>query len=288
MISKHFLKIRLFMILLSLGFVIHVILGLYTIIQSERRFRIKPRQVAVIDVRGHTYHRHVGEVVDMKLRKEYLKRRRGVESFQPHLMARREILGYHGHQYLNNKQTGYRGISGEPEIVPSTCQTCVLIGTSGTIIGSNRGAQIDAADCVFRLGLSPVTSFTNDVGSKTTFRILDAKNFQEITKKPQKFVHGALASGHVFVFDLPNVAEIVSFPRSLKKLTKQYRSIVFYRVDRQGEQRSLVSMREAAARAGYKLLGARPSTLWFTIQVMMDAGCSNSTIFGVPDPKYCK
>ncbi|XP_076309204.1 alpha-N-acetylgalactosaminide alpha-2,6-sialyltransferase 6-like [Tachypleus tridentatus] len=288
MISKHSLKIRLCVMLLFLGFVIHIILGLYTIIQPERRLRVKPRQVAVIEARGRTYHRHVGQVVDMKLRNEYVKRRQVVESFHPHLMARREIFGYHGHQYPNSKHMGYRGISGEPEIVSSTCQNCVLIGTSETVIGSNRGARIDEADCVFRLGLSPVTSFTHDVGSKTTFRILDAKNFQEIMKKPQKFVHGALASRHVFVFDLPNEAEMFSFSRSVKKLTKQHPPILFYRIDRHGEQRSLVSMREAAAQAGYRLPGARPSTLWFTIQVMMDAGCSNSTIYGVPDPKFCK
>ena len=52
------------------------------------------------------------------------------------------------------------------------CNTCALVSSSGMLLGSNAGSQIDSADCVFRLNSAPTLGYERDVGSKTTFRVV--------------------------------------------------------------------------------------------------------------------
>ena len=52
------------------------------------------------------------------------------------------------------------------------CNTCALVSSSGMLLGSNAGSQIDSADCVFRINSAPILGYERDVGSKTTVRVV--------------------------------------------------------------------------------------------------------------------
>ena len=66
------------------------------------------------------------------------------------------------------------------------CNTCALVSSSGMLLGSNAGSQIDSADCVFRLNSAPTLGFKNDVGSKTTVRVLSASGWQSLIRDTWK------------------------------------------------------------------------------------------------------
>ena len=62
------------------------------------------------------------------------------------------------------------------------CNTCALVGSSGMLLGSNAGSQIDSADCVFRLNSAPTLGFEKDVGSKTSVRVLSVTGFKSLIR----------------------------------------------------------------------------------------------------------
>lgn len=54
-------------------------------------------------------------------------------------------------------------------------RTCALVSSAGALKGSHLGPEIDSHDVVLRFNNAPTKGFEQDVGSKTTVRILNSK-----------------------------------------------------------------------------------------------------------------
>ncbi|XP_063071896.1 CMP-N-acetylneuraminate-beta-galactosamide-alpha-2,3-sialyltransferase 1-like [Engraulis encrasicolus] len=52
------------------------------------------------------------------------------------------------------------------------CRVCSVVGNSGNLINSHYGPMIDDGDFVLRINRGPTKGFEQDVGSKTTHRII--------------------------------------------------------------------------------------------------------------------
>ncbi|XP_062386125.1 CMP-N-acetylneuraminate-beta-galactosamide-alpha-2,3-sialyltransferase 1-like, partial [Sardina pilchardus] len=55
---------------------------------------------------------------------------------------------------------------------PDRCRVCSVVGNSGNLKNSHYGPLIDASDFVLRINKGPTKGFEQDVGSKTTHRII--------------------------------------------------------------------------------------------------------------------
>lgn len=62
------------------------------------------------------------------------------------------------------------------------CNTCALVSSSGMLLGSNAGSQIDSADCVFRLNSAPTLGYERDVGIKTTVRVVSVTGLKSLIR----------------------------------------------------------------------------------------------------------
>ncbi|KAJ2946445.1 hypothetical protein O0L34_g12487 [Tuta absoluta] len=76
------------------------------------------------------------------------------------------------------KGLGYR-IPRQPLRLYRAFNTCAVVTSAGALLGSHLGEFIDSHDMVLRFNNAPTENYTDDVGAKTTFRVL---NSQVVTK----------------------------------------------------------------------------------------------------------
>ncbi|XP_028165760.1 beta-galactoside alpha-2,6-sialyltransferase 2 [Ostrinia furnacalis] len=80
--------------------------------------------------------------------------------------------------------------------------TCAVVTNAGALLGSRLGEFIDSHDMVLRFNNAPTVNYTDDVGSKTTFRVL---NSQVVTKPEFKFLEDPLYRGiSILIWDPAN------------------------------------------------------------------------------------
>ena len=79
-----------------------------------------------------------------------------------------------------------------------TWQSCVVVGSSGNVLGRGLGPFIDSHDGVFRINLAPTVGYERDVGSKEVVRVLNngasspLGNWNRPTGVHHAFIHEVL------------------------------------------------------------------------------------------------
>lgn len=103
-------------------------------------------------------------------------------------------------------QDGYMrpfvNIEDERQIFRQNCASCALVFSSGRLLGASYGADIDSHECVIRPNNAPVLGYGQDVGHKTTLRVVAHNALY--SKGPQILsVVDKLANYSVIVWDPP-------------------------------------------------------------------------------------
>lgn len=57
-------------------------------------------------------------------------------------------------------------------LVREPCRSCAVVSSSGQMLGSGLGAEIDGAECVLRMNQAPTVGFEADVGQRSTLRVI--------------------------------------------------------------------------------------------------------------------
>ena len=65
------------------------------------------------------------------------------------------------------------------QLLQMQCSRCAVVSSSGHLIDSNAGQEIDETPCVFRMNNAPVKGYEKDVGSRTTVRSLAHLNLEK-------------------------------------------------------------------------------------------------------------
>ncbi|KAF6127468.1 ST6 N-acetylgalactosaminide alpha-2,6-sialyltransferase 4 [Phyllostomus discolor] len=68
--------------------------------------------------------------------------------------------------------TGYSRVPDGKPLVRGPCRSCAVVSSSGQMLGSGLGAQIDGAECVLRMNQAPTVGFEVDVGQRSTLRVV--------------------------------------------------------------------------------------------------------------------
>lgn len=67
------------------------------------------------------------------------------------------------------------------------CDLCSIVSSSGQMLGQAAGPQIDRSPCIWRMNNAPTRGFENDVGRRTTLRVVSHTSVPLLLQKPQYF-----------------------------------------------------------------------------------------------------
>ncbi|XP_038063306.1 alpha-N-acetylgalactosaminide alpha-2,6-sialyltransferase 3-like [Patiria miniata] len=82
---------------------------------------------------------------------------------------------------------GYQNFLGNKS-VKFQCNQCAIVTSSGQLLGTGAGREIDSNDCVLRMNNAPTKGHEEDVGSRTTIRVVGHINFGRIFGDDPAFV----------------------------------------------------------------------------------------------------
>ncbi|XP_047687065.1 alpha-N-acetyl-neuraminyl-2,3-beta-galactosyl-1,3-N-acetyl-galactosaminide alpha-2,6-sialyltransferase isoform X3 [Prionailurus viverrinus] len=68
--------------------------------------------------------------------------------------------------------SGYSSVPDGKPLVREPCRSCAVVSSSGQMLGSGLGAEIDSAECVLRMNQAPTVGFEADVGRRSTLRVV--------------------------------------------------------------------------------------------------------------------
>lgn len=78
------------------------------------------------------------------------------------------------------------------------CRTCALVTSSGRLTGSKRGAEIDRSECVIRMNDAPTIGYQQDVGQRTSLRVIAHSSLQRVLQSRQQLLNASQDTVYIF------------------------------------------------------------------------------------------
>lgn len=78
------------------------------------------------------------------------------------------------------------------------CRTCALVTSSGHLTGSKRGGEIDSSDCVIRMNDAPSIGYQQDVGQRTSLRVIAHSSLQRVLRSRQELLNVSQDTAFIF------------------------------------------------------------------------------------------
>ncbi|XP_033097066.1 uncharacterized protein LOC117101236 isoform X2 [Anneissia japonica] len=172
------------------------------------------------------------------------------------------------------------------------CNWCAVISSSGRLLNQSAGKEIDQFPCVIRMNTSPTKGYEEDVGSKTTVRVIGHVNLLKINQsnslQDEFFVDKVTAAEKNLIPWLYNVRvnkKTDKFYKVVKNFSHTFQDTEFYLLSgskmRHAEQifRSEIGISRREARTWL-------STGWMTLLFAMDI-CEKIHVYGLVPENYC-
>ncbi|XP_009876336.1 PREDICTED: alpha-N-acetylgalactosaminide alpha-2,6-sialyltransferase 3-like, partial [Apaloderma vittatum] len=67
------------------------------------------------------------------------------------------------------------------------CNLCAIVSNSGQMAGQKVGAEIDRSSCIWRMNNAPTKGYEEDVGQRTTVRVVSHTSVPLLLKNPEYF-----------------------------------------------------------------------------------------------------
>ncbi|XP_067419424.1 alpha-N-acetylgalactosaminide alpha-2,6-sialyltransferase 3 isoform X2 [Emydura macquarii macquarii] len=77
------------------------------------------------------------------------------------------------------------------------CDLCAIVSNSGQMAGQKVGIEIDRSSCIWRMNNAPTKGYEEDVGEKTTIRVVSHTSVPLLLKNPEYFFKEANSTFYV-------------------------------------------------------------------------------------------
>ncbi|XP_018590230.1 alpha-N-acetylgalactosaminide alpha-2,6-sialyltransferase 5 [Scleropages formosus] len=168
------------------------------------------------------------------------------------------------------------------------CKNCALVTSSGHLIGSKRGKEIDRTECVIRMNDAPTRSFGQDVGQRTSLRVVAHSSMQRVLHRRHELLNASQDT--VFIFWGPS-----SYMRrdgkglvynNLRLMNQVLPKLKVFIISRQ----KMLQFDELFKRETGKdrrMSNSWLSTGWFTMAIALEL-CERINVYGMVAPDFCR
>ncbi|XP_018113678.1 alpha-N-acetylgalactosaminide alpha-2,6-sialyltransferase 3 [Xenopus laevis] len=168
------------------------------------------------------------------------------------------------------------------------CGLCAVISNSGQMSGQRVGDEIDQSSCIWRMNNAPTKGYTEDVGKRTTVRVVSHTSVPLLLKDPDYFFKET--NNTIYVIwgpfrNMRNDGKGIIY-NMLKRTAESYSGAKIYITTEVRMKHCDHIFKEETGRDRVQS-GSYLSTGWFTLILAMDA-CYGIHVYGMINDTYCK
>ncbi|XP_033109600.1 alpha-N-acetylgalactosaminide alpha-2,6-sialyltransferase 5-like [Anneissia japonica] len=145
--------------------------------------------------------------------------------------------------------------------------------------------MINNASCIIRMNHAPTEHYKEDVGSRTTIRVICHMSTENVMVNAEGILSGDGAPEKVLFFGL-NDNNHRWAKMNAHKLMKQFPDVDYYSLDKFGERNADIIF-ELETGKSKKNTNTWLSTGWYTFLVAIDM-CEEIDVYGFVDENYCR
>ncbi|XP_068582070.1 alpha-N-acetylgalactosaminide alpha-2,6-sialyltransferase 5b [Cebidichthys violaceus] len=183
--------------------------------------------------------------------------------------------------------SGYTGVM-DHKPLKMHCRTCALVTSSGQLTGSRRGEEIDSSECVIRMNDAPSIRHQQDVGRRTSLRVVSHASLQMVLRSRQELLNASQDT--VFIFWGPNSCmrrdgkgNVYNNLRLLNQLLPKLKVYITSRI----KMLKFDELFEKETGLDRKSSKSWLTTGWFTMAIAVEL-CDRIDVYGMVPPDFCR
>ncbi|XP_063266120.1 alpha-N-acetyl-neuraminyl-2,3-beta-galactosyl-1,3-N-acetyl-galactosaminide alpha-2,6-sialyltransferase [Prinia subflava] len=185
----------------------------------------------------------------------------------------------------------FQGYSRVPDGKPlerALCHRCAVVSSSGQMLGSGLGQAIDEQECVLRMNHAPTTRYEQDVGTRSTFRVVSHTSVPLLLRNQPYFFQQYQETLYFIWGPTKKMSREKkgSTYQALLKVVQKYPQLQIYTLT---EEKMAYCDDVFQNETGKNRLksGSFLSTGWFTMILAMEL-CEQICVFGMVSDSYCR
>ncbi|XP_030316901.1 alpha-N-acetyl-neuraminyl-2,3-beta-galactosyl-1,3-N-acetyl-galactosaminide alpha-2,6-sialyltransferase isoform X3 [Calypte anna] len=183
---------------------------------------------------------------------------------------------------------GYSRVPNGKPLQRTLCHRCALVSSSGQMLGSHLGQAIDGQDCVLRMNHAPTAGYEEDVGARTTIRVVSHTSVPLLLRNQPYFFQQSQESLYIIWGPAKkmNREKVGSTYQALLKVMERYPHLQIYTLT---EKKMMYCDDVFQNETGKNRMksGSFLSTGWFTMILAMEL-CEQIYVFGMVSDSYCR
>ncbi|XP_072310689.1 alpha-N-acetylgalactosaminide alpha-2,6-sialyltransferase 6 [Eucyclogobius newberryi] len=168
------------------------------------------------------------------------------------------------------------------------CHSCALVSSSSHVLGTKAGQEIDQTECVIRMNDAPTLGYDNDVGNRTTLRVVAHSSVFRVVRRPNEFLHRADKQPIIIFWGPPNKIGKDSkgaLYRLIQRVSMTYTNVSCFSIT-PSKMRKYDSLFLRETGRDRQRSHSWLSTGWFTMVIAVEI-CDNIKVYGMVSPNHC-
>ncbi|XP_063000577.1 alpha-N-acetyl-neuraminyl-2,3-beta-galactosyl-1,3-N-acetyl-galactosaminide alpha-2,6-sialyltransferase [Elgaria multicarinata webbii] len=183
---------------------------------------------------------------------------------------------------------GYISVPDGKPLAHAPCRQCAVVSSSGQMLGSRLGKEIDAKECVLRMNQAPTQGYEGDVGGRSTVRVVSHTSIPLLLRNQSYFFKQSRDTVYVIwgPTRLMNREKVGLAYRTLLKVKEMYPGLRLYTLTEKMMAHCDELFQLETGKNRMKS-GSFLSTGWFTMVLALEL-CEQIFVFGMVNENYCR